>query len=1040
MNLKKHLCTNSLLILFSAVLCINAEEIWRYHYNPEPTGLVLCTQQFNGKTKSAYRLYGNDEISTLQYLTDKKKSGDHGAVYRITKNHNYTYYTVPQVTVTDAPIELGGYYFIVLYPYLLPQHIKSKIQRLHTNVLSFAEYEDDNLCIKIDYYDDAINLQSKLISNSEWRIENYTNAPNNSAADLYREPYIANRKKVSEAQYLQYLKNNFITGSKYLKLWENELDYHNVPYTHIFYTKRDDGAILPAILCEIGQKHKVYAMFGQWTDEKKAKQYGYSLNEKIYFQEKTDLPDDNSYNLLKELSIETKLRFGLKTFHETEILENKKEIYPLLAWRKDPLNSQTTVDHTSDEGTAFDRFNREIPNTPDNDNNTNPLGLQDCPDMDYYWDKFCECAKEKFGSDDKEKQTPGQFVNYEDYLEISLMEEYDPTQLGTDGSVEPVSVSIEKQPINPFIYNKDCVLLNGEIPAIVDPWADDTRFVLKRKIYEKGTWGDGEVGGGYELKNLDVSLQMKDVFDDLKIVYENIADNTKPLFNQNFDRSLAVTMYEKKIKAQNWSGNGEIILHIEKDFLDSIWYVGNPFENYLPYNDIKDFIIFDVYAVQGKGPFKTRAFQSIYYTGKPKDELQWEQYNAHVANPKAMSKNTTKDWYVFFKYPLVYRDKYSRLFQIGTVEYGKQILDHEDRALMPPGYEWVGGKHNTSVKLTGTKLYDSDMLAYNKRTKEYRTDQYDLHDRNAEEFGDSKIWTDIARRIIIAEVFDAIMKTMHYISQKRDDQVGYASGALYEVSKRIENRLTQSWVYKLAVKAYEGYTYWKKTMDNIKRVRDTYRKMQDAWDGLLYTINYIFEYYETLDWKSIRPTNITKILPIKGLYYLDYQKKNLQASMEDFTIACDILAFQTDLLTHGNYGPINPVIRAVYGILGNSALQASENTTKTIENAAEKLDEAKAVTQKTASDQVYLSNITKASYNIIRNQRNKLCTNGTAGMASALYVIQAEAKQWETFAHCMDRAADLPRAVREGDRKNSLLPVVWQLKTPRVFGEKLLNE
>lgn len=190
-------------------------------------------------------------------------------------------------------------------------------------------------------------------------------------------------------------------------------------------------------------------------------------------------------------------------------------------------------------------------------------------------------------------------------------------------------------------------------------------------------------------------------------------------------------------------------------------------------------------------------------------------------------------------------------------------------------------------------------------------------------------------------------------------------------------------------------------MDVLKKIRDTYMQIGSAWDGVLYSVHSIADYYKNLDLTKIRLTNISQLLPMSNFADLDYNLNEMKYALGDFTSGVHALCIETDSLTHGNYGPLNPVIRIAYEELNGSVRQTGANTTDLIDRTNGEAQALSNKTQKTESDQFYLSNITRSTYNIIANQRLKVINNGTRNMALALYITEAEAKSWISYSRYM---------------------------------------
>jgi hypothetical protein len=229
-------------------------------------------------------------------------------------------------------------------------------------------------------------------------------------------------------------------------------------------------------------------------------------------------------------------------------------------------------------------------------------------------------------------------------------------------------------------------------------------------------------------------------------------------------------------------------------------------------------------------------------------------------------------------------------------------------------------------------------------------------------------------------------------------------------------------------------------MDVVAEIRDTYNSIGPAWDGLLHSVHNIYDYYRTLDYTSLRLTNITNILPAPMLMDVDFSVLNLQRSLCDFNAAVDGMAFQTDMLTRGNYGPFNPYIRLAYAELARSVVNSGYVTTQIIDHSVKTLDDAKKQSTGTSSDAAYLSNITSATHNIIANQELRVQNEKVRNLALALYITERDAKDWITYRnHMRHMYKETPSAVAQSRKKGSFLPVFEHFQSPYLFEDNLEN-
>ena len=784
-----------------------------------------------------------------------------------------------------------------------------------------------------------------------------------------------------------------------LNIWKKFLAEEKFAYAgNPFFVKLDNGDIYPAIIHIYGTEQKQYAMYGVWTNENIAQQYGYHTGDRIYMTAKKLLPglagSTCACAAATDMGIGQGIRYGEKTYHYDEIINNKALLKDL-AYAPEPVNSAMANKVYDQAGVARTISGTEIPNAPDNQNNDNGMGVEDCPDKDWYWGLFCACATKKVNPTAKTVE-PSNFNDYRDYADIKMStQQYDPTMYGTDQSVSPLNVSPDNPPVNPYLFNKECVLLNYKQVQYFDPFAPDAVFKIYRRYWqiELLVWNSG-----WHIAEINITDKMKHCLDEIKNVYDYYYAQKGRETDWNYVQTGSA--WKKK-----WPHGGDIEVTVtNKEYLDSAWYIANPFSNYDPYEDYKTFTCFDDNTGAGVGPFRLIAMDHGRRTDSKNNLPEYKRYEGNWVDPinRATGYYNNKDWYVQWEYYILAKDKWGRKVTVGNLTLTSTLWVGEDEGGMPPpNYEFNGTVYNNTVTVGGTALLQTQNTYYDKNSQDYRTDQADIADRNKEEFEKAQAMREIARKIIVAEAYNLVMKTMYYLATHQQNVVGVASGVIYETSKRIENRLAQSMVYKLAEETYEGFKLWRRTMDVLKKIRDTYMQIGSAWDGVLYSVHSIADYYKNLDLTKIRLTNISQLLPMSNFADLDYNLNEMKYALGDFTSGVHALCIETDSLTHGNYGPLNPVIRIAYEELNGSIRQTGANTTDLIDRTNGEAQALANKTQKTESDQFYLSNITRSTYNIIANQRLKVINNGTRNMALALYITEAEAKSWISYSRYM---------------------------------------
>jgi len=1003
MNLKHFL----LVLLVSISLWAQPKEITSVQFSSVVSEYALSD-------KDQYRLYTPSRIIVINRLSlGRSTNGDYGNYINSSQRA-----TIPPIVLRQNKIQLSGPHIIILEPYLVP----SNIRKISANVL-FNQIDNTQPFIKIDLFDDY-----KLLSQQSQTSTGTSYSGFRLFTDVKTLPGRYSLSGLTKDQYFTQKSSSNLYGSALLDTWTQYLrDEKFDIYGRPFFVQTPNGDIYPAVIKVYGIESLMYAMYGVWTDEGKAAQFGYHKGDRVYMSAKQMLPqsNDNTCSAASELQISQAQRYGRKIFSYDAIIADPRNIYPQLSWAPEPIYSDMTEKTYDQTGTAFHN-GIEVPNAPDNDNNMNGMGIQQCSDMDWYWAFFCECA-DKIVNVTETKFDPTQFVDYKDYLYTEQMkQQYDPTIYGDDQSVAPYKVDPDHQPVEPFLFNKDCVLLNAKVPEVYDPFAPDVTFSLTQRY-----WDWDWIETGYKSRNYDIKDKMQTCISELRNVYTYFTTMPK-----------RETDWSYKDGKKKWPYDGDVEISIDNpEYADSAWYLANPFANYAPFEDFNNFAALDNWTADGQGPFRLITRENDTRDDDKTNSPDYQRYTSPWIGGDYPAEQAweKKDWFVQWKYYMLIRDKWGRKLTTGTLTFTSCLWKSEDEGVMPANFEFSGSKRNIYVKVGGSILLPSQVAYYDKKSKEYRTDQTDIHDRSPDDFDKGEAMREIARKIIVAETFDYTMKTLHYIGTHQNNQAGAAAAILYEASKRIENRIAQSISYKLAKGTYDGYVLWRRTMDALKNLRDTYVKIGDAWNGLLYTAHAISDYYANLDLSKIRLTNCTDLFPRSAFIELDYRLYSMQKSFANFNAAVHTLALETDSITHGNYGPLNPAIRVVYAGLQSSVRQSGENTSVLLDNTNAEVNKLKSKTSSTSSDQQYLSNITKSSYNIITNQRIKVMNNGAKNLALALYMTESESKQWLTYGRYMKRIAkEAPGNFEDAaisGKSESWAKLAACLYQPRIFDE-----
>ncbi len=749
---------------------------------------------------------------------------------------------------------------------------------------------------------------------------------------------------------------------------------------------KDFGKDIIAVVVQYGFEKLLYAVYGVWEDEKEAQKYGYKAGERIYMSKpkpliriqdpqgvvaaiinlgKMEKKDGGFVNILPSMVS------GEKHWSYDQVLAHSEEIFPQLTWCDYPLNSTMPVEY--DEHGVAKRDNNGLIPPPGPDKyslSTNPPPTNSCPDMETYFDLYCECAKPMLlGDYDEAKSSASSYMYYKDYLNKSMMEEdWDGTVYSKDGLISTQEASTEYQPEEPYLFDNDGNLLNKGLQKIYDPFKNELGLINVK-------WG--RYGNIFQWGHIVHTWYLTDKI--RPILYEVVdfyrtylKDDPTSLLNRPHTYA-SITMYNR-------------------EYMDEDFYIGNPADKYRAYEKDEQVVLFDEYFIETGHVLKT--------------EVKYETGDHHIH-----ADNDKKEWFLIWRWPVVFKDKVGIKKRVGSVTYKRKFLTEKgklERRGQKLGLDYfkdratehvIGkGSHRCNQRVYVLGMGDKSlqqMAGYNKKSKDYYTDQKDVADRD-EEIEKGEGINEIILKIVVAEALNLTMKGLYKIAEKKEQAI-----PLYEVAKRLENRLTQARTYKMAKELYKVYCIWKTTMDLLKDAKDTYRSISQAWDGLMYAVTNFGEYYKNLDFKSIRLTNIATILPINHLKMVDTQLYSLQASINDFELALDALAFQSDKITKGHYGPIKPLVFTVTRSLRDIKLSSGENTTRIIEENSKRLDKLTGKTGTTASQACYLSNITATIQTVTSVHREPLYNDRIKALGTALMVTETETKDWIEYANFM---------------------------------------
>lgn len=944
-------------IIIASALVIYSQEITTVDYSPELSQVVLLDDNSQGGSRSFGSSIPNRPVSSMRYLV---VSRDEHRSYQFPPQVYSTSYKQEGKTITEKPVEVNllfrGLYVIEM--------ANTALIKPNAKNPAYTKWRDDKYIATTEGYEPFLKLDDS--KEALWKQQVGSNSFKEGS---YEKPTYAQEKG-----YLKTIDLNLTDTKTAVTQKLITSGFKNVIAVGL---ASRDGNVVPIALVCYGSKRTLYAMYGTFHEECNAKEYGFTATHpgnRIYVSERRRI-DDPGWYLGSEYSYMmtgTPYKLGSESFTYDEVLKNKSEIYPRLAWRAGPVHSDLPTEFDSEGRQTKQYFQEYPPTVADNNDNTNPIGCQDCPDQDYYWKMYVTCIKKRT-TETTSVEDPSKYVDYRDYLAMNMNADdktYDPSFYDKASALTPQYSSTDNMPADPYIFDKDGNLLNRAPSQSFDPWNGNVTFFL--------SWLGWDLG--WKVGYSDVTNATKNAMNTLRNLYNTtLAKNPKAILK---DTDFLVTM----------SAGCE----------NTDWYIGSPMERYAPYKNGNEFTVFDMnYLENGGNPFKVT-------TPKVK------RYGSGITNGKrtsfeetaATAYNQKKAAYIHWKWPLIYKDKYGAPFLAGYAEYRYKIIDNSEN-IMHANQEHNNKNYNKCVSLQGPEsAMLKDPVTYDKNSQEYRTDQIDPHDRDAR-IDRAEALGQIAKKIVVAELLQMTLKSAYALGEKNN-----IAAAAYEVGAKWEHQQAVKVTRDIIKECLKTYQLWQQSMDAMAKVRDSYRSISVAWDGLLKTTQYVSEYYKTMDWDKINLTNITSVFPQSNLYYTDWAVHDLQACLSDYTVAMHGMALLSDKTTSNNYGPVNRFLNQSFAIIGNAVYESTTRNTAVRNELREKLLAIEAKTGNSYSDQAHLSNVTLALCNIISNQEIRIANERNKILANRLALMQMESRDWVKWQEYMDNGYNFMRDIK----------------------------
>ncbi len=998
-------------------------QITAYRYAQVSSDFVSVRNQSN---KSVYHMTSSALMNQYKSAFSAKKTF---------KNKN----DGTSETVLTAPVSAGGAYIIRISP-------KFSIVR-NALTASFPNgYVGSNqeLFARIPA-DEEEKIVSDIKSGLQKSYLTYTILPDN--------------------QYTYKIGKTTYDGAALRKAIAGELTRLGINHDYVFFFSDSKGKGI-AIVKTYGTKRFCYAAYGQWTNAKAAEYFGCKNGERVYFSVQENCPpttdpalDAYKYSIAYEQGLQNESktltdiagidadpRYGRYVFRESTAMTNKQSVYDYLVWVTYPLNSTMSSqrEFTQDGQELPYKDGLYIPIGPDDANNTNPPDFVQYPDMDWYWQLFC-IAWQRDNNTDARKIDDGDFQDYADYVKLKMnTENEDATFYRNDESMTDQYVSTDNPPGEPFLYDKECNPLNiKDDIQYYDPFDPGSHFYLQHKYYK---WFSGGSVRKTKYNDVDITGDMRKAIEAGVSLFEKIKTDNFVIVKDakiNGYRDLNIpSLIASDLNSGIRNVHCEIAL-IDKDKYNDLttqkWIVGNPFKALRAYESSNDFLYYDYIKYAEGQPFKTNAFIDNKGT--------WESVTDWVI-VEGERQDQEKYWYITWKWPIVYVDKYAFIRQIGYL-FAYVPLKKERGELLAPGDD---GK-NSVPKITGTKLITADYLKYSKDSREYHQDQMDVSERD-NKIDKGEAMAEIAKKIAFAELMNESVRLLHEIANSdkyKNPLVKGACIAAYQTQQRLVNISAVKKTYKMAKEAVVIYLLWRETMDAIADARNLYVQGYDLINQLNKTTKMIADYYTNLDWKSIRPTNITKVFPTMAFYSLDWSIAQVRGTLMDATKALEKLCLITGA-TSEYYVNRNkdPLICVGSSTLSRILIESGEATTKKLDNAnIDRNGVQQALNAPTnikgglnPADQWKLVNYLRNTREVIKNNDLRIMNDKGLSFAVSLMMIEDDANSWVQYSKYMSTTLtpqNLSNIAADCKKTGNLWPVFEGFNAPVLFSPAVSN-
>jgi len=981
---------------------------------------------------------------------------------RVSSFHNY-YLDGQQISdkIVFAPVKLEGYYLMVLAPYgmRVTRNNKDSLVVTAPGVLNTTNESGHEIYVRICASTNESHLLNSFTSGTSW-------VKGRGGRDKY----------IAAAGVQRFGEHN---ASSYRNAWVDYLQRISFTYSSFLFVRDTDGNIHPALIVRYGGTAQyMYAMYGIWQNEQRANKSGYKKGDRIFFSEAQSTPlAGDRFELLEgsERGLR-KFRHGAQgVWNEAEITANPDIIKPQLAWRTRPYWGTMTLRNRNDslqfirdnyaflsslvssqyqaslilsdfasgrDNTGFYYFR---PLNPDDTESLNPSVSREWPDLDWYYSLFKRRYEEEMRVETAPPPFADMFLDYESFMTSSMREKYDPTQYSPKFgyAFDGFNIDVHEEesmdgvrtdmPSGYSIYSKDGDLLSGdkhfENPA-------QARYYLKG-----GRWSG------------------------LRYRSDRKEDITSKIYNDVYQREIGALYraFGQFVADPHKRGDGNknylesvhnrVAVEITNTtYYDSAWYPANRNNHHHPFENQIEFFVHNGYY-RGETDF-------LYVVMKPKG---WVESNTIDILVLCYEWMINSQYYIRFKWPLVFRDRFGMVHKVGYVHYLTDMIRYsgdsrlnlydahysavysderissipiipKDRGADASTYPFsnCGSKsyYNHYVTIEPDYSDDAERMWFQNQyvvgSKDWNTDQIDVADRAdgwPDDYQKAAMW-EIAKLILVAEGVNLGMKVAYDLAHSENPIIMAIFAAIYETGKRIENWKAVQAMLKVAAVSWKVYKEIQETLELIDKMQTAYKQIGVAWDGLQTACSNIYDYYDNFDWSKVRMTNISSVLPTGHLRRIDYAIAGLQYALIDFNSACDKMAIKTDMYI------VSPAVKSTKFLMRSLAYSTTTETSSNLAQSEAAINDADRELKRgrgNATRPQYFSLVTGSVLTGLSGTHIKVTSDGVLALKSALNFIEAESRDWQSFydytttAFSEENLREFNKAMREQE-KPSLYP------------------